>query len=411
MRTLPTSSELLEGFKRAAEAQVRGRLSPTTGAPVRLSWAPTSFFNLIRVGAVRLAQRCLWVIDREFRASFLDTAEDDDLDAWAASEAPGFPRKGASAALVRLTLTRTTTGAGTIYAGDRFSTVATSTSPAVTFRARVDTPVAANALTVDVDAECESEGPSGNVDAGAVVRVLSPLFATFTVANTARSAGGDAREEDDAYRDRLRQRDARYRRGTRQAVELGARSVPGVTQVTYVSPQTDASVAPGTFRLIVGDTRGIGSQPLADAVSTALFEWASEGNVWAVYPAGTVSVLTATPSPVPAGTVALRFDVTRRRTTATFDRATAERDIGLALSSLSKGLDHGQPLHLLQVTAAVMGAHPTLRNVQIVALDSGGAELGTLAADWPGYTDDPTMGIANRWDIPEAIRRYRWLEE
>ena len=84
MRTIPTSAQLLDGFRRAADAAIAGRISPTSGAQVRLSWAPTSFFNVVRVGAVRLAQRCLWVIDDRFRASFLDTAVGDDLDAaWA----------------------------------------------------------------------------------------------------------------------------------------------------------------------------------------------------------------------------------------------------------------------------------------------------------------------------------------
>lgn len=409
MRTLPTSSELLEKFRRAADAAVEGRTRPN-GTAFRFNWLPTSLPNAFRVGAVRLAQRCLWVIDREFRASFLDTAEGDDLDAWAASEAPGFPRKPITASVARVTFTRGAGGAaGTLYAGTRVATVATSTTPAVEFVSLVDVPVAASQTTVAVDVECTQEGPVGNVDAGTITRLLSACFATFTCTNGFKAAGGNPKETDDAYRDRLRQRDARYRRGTPQAVVLGALSVPGVDRVTVRDPQTDGTIAAGTFALVVGDSRGIGSQPLADRVSLALEDWATEGASWSVVAAQTLSVISASaqPSPIPANTAALRFDVTRRRmTSGTFDQAAAERDLRIALRELGEGLAHNAPLHLAQLLSAVIATDPTLyRNVAVKALDAGGAVLATVSADWPA------AGAAFRWEISDATLRFLWSEE
>ena len=413
MRTLPTSSELLERFRRAADAAVEGRTRPN-GTPFRFNWLPTSLPNALRVGAVRLAQRCLWVIDREFRASFLDTAEGDDLDAWAASEAPGFPRKSTTASVVRLTFTRGSGAtSGTLYAGTRVATVATSTTPAVEFVSTADVPVATGQLTVAVDVECTQTGAVGDVDAGTITRLLSATFATFTVTNGFKAAGGNPTETDDAYRDRLRQRDARYRRGTPQAVTLGALSVPGVERVTFQDPQNTAALADvgvgGFFRVIIGDARGIGSQPLADRVSLALADWATEGASWSVVAAQTLSAISASaqPSPIPANTVALRFDVTRRRlASGTFDQAAAERDLRIALRELGESLAHGVPLHLAQLLSAVIATDPaTFRNVSIKALDAGGAVLGTVSADWPAPS------YVFRWEIPDSVIRFQWSEE
>jgi uncharacterized phage protein gp47/JayE len=402
MRTIPTSAQLLDGFRRAADAAIAGRISPTTGAQVRLSWAPTSFFNVVRVGAVRLAQRCLWVVDDRFRASFLDTAEGDDLDAWAASEAPGFPRKAAPPALVRLLLTRTSTGAGTIHAGDRFSTVATSTSPAVTFRALADVPVDADALTIEVDAECETAGTTGNVDADTITRPLSALFATFTVTNPARAAGGDPRELDEPYRDRLRQRDARYRRGTVQAVKLGALSVAGVSRVELREPQWHTDVPDGTIQVIVGDARGIGSQPLADKVAIALEAWAASGITRTVYPSGTRSLLHSSAG-LPSGTTALRLAVTLRR--GRNDTVALDRDVRAALRVLFDALPSAAPLHLSQLYAAVHAVAPgVIRSVRVVALPSGTVRT----ADWSGY---PTLDFSLRWDATDDVWRMQWSEE
>ena len=62
-------------------------------------------------------------------------------------------------------------------------------------------------------------------------------------------------------------------------------------------------IAAGTFALVVGDSRGIGSQPLADRVSLALEDWAAEGASWSVVAAQTLSVLAAAAQPqgAPAG--------------------------------------------------------------------------------------------------------------
>jgi len=401
VQLLPTADALLETYRRAADAQVLGRTNPD-GTPVRLRWRATSMLNVVRVASVRLALRALAVVDDRFRAAFLDTAEGPDLDRWAASEAPGWPRKPLGTATVRLTLTRGGGGSGeTIPAGTRFSTTASPTAPAVTFASLADVTVNAGATTATVDVECEAAGPTGNVAAGAVNRVLTALGSSWTVTNALDAAGGDPEESDTDYRDRLRGRDARYRRGTAQALRLGALSVPGVSRVEVREPQWHPDVADGNVQIIVGDVRGLGTQPMADAVDVALEEFGAAGIVRLVTPAGTRSVLDASAG-LPALTTALRLTVTLRR--GTYDTVALEAELRQNLRALFDGLASAAPLHVSQLTAAAHALGPFVRSCVPAAHPSG----TTITADWPGY---PTVTVAERWEATDATWRIAWAQE
>lgn len=401
MQLLPTADELLEAYRRAADAQVAGRTRPD-GTPLRLRWHPTSLFNVVRVAAVRLAVRALAVVDDRFRATFLDTAEGADLDAWAASEAPDFPRKPEGTATARLTLTRGGGGSSeTIAAGTRFSTVATPTAPAVTFASIEDVSVVAGATTATVDIEAEASGPTGNAAIGTIMRILSTLTSTWTCTNAADAAGGDPVETDEAYRDRLRQRDARYRRGTTPAVRLGALSVPGVSRVEVREPQWHSDVADGHIQVIVGDARGIGTRPMADLVDAALDEWGAAGISRTVYPSGTLSVLDAAAG-LPGATTALTLTVTLRR--GTYNFTALEAELRQNLRALFDGLSSAAPLHLWQITSVARDLDAPVRSCAVAAYPSGTA----VTADWPGY---PTITVAERWEATDATWRIAWAQE
>jgi len=401
VQILPTADALLETYRRAADAQVLGRTNPD-GTPVRLRWRATSLMNVVRVASVRLALRALAVVDDRFRAAFLDTAEGPDLDRWAASEAPGWPRKPLGTATARLTLTRGGGGSGeTIAAGTRFSTTATPTAPAVTFASTADVTVNANATTATIDVECEAAGPAGNVAAGAINRLLTSLGSSWTVTNALDAAGGDPEESDADYRDRLRQRDARYRRGTAQAIRLGALSVPGVSRAEVREPQWHSDVADGHVQVIVGDARGIGTQAMADAVDAALEDFAAAGVVRSVTPASTLSVLDAAAGLL-VGTTALRITVTLRR--GTYDYAALEAELRQNLRAAFDGLASAAPLHVSQITAAGHALGPSVRSCAVALYPS----LVPVTDDWPGY---PTLSVAQRWEATDAVWRVAWAQE
>lgn len=396
MRPIPTSSELLERFRAAADAKWRERMGPD--APP-LSWAPTSLFNIIRVANVRLAERVLYLVNDRFQASFLETAKGADLDAWAASEAPGFPRQPVTAATARLTLTRVDTSlAGTIPAGSRFGTTPTASTPQVTFRSTADVPVAAGLASVAVDVECEATGEGGNVLAGAINRPLSTLFATFgTVTNTTAAGGGPA-ETDEQFRARLRQRDARFRRGTIQALTVGALGVPGVRRVTVFDPMNDSTIPDGNVVVIVGDANGVGSEPMAEAVRRELVNWTAAGVVVAVDRASPQSILSA--SELPPGTTQIRIEITHAKD-PTFDRVAIERAARPALAALFAGLQYNQPLYVDQWKTAIMDVDRRIRRVRFFALPTGAGFSDIVA---PG-------GRPARWAADDAVWLFQgWVE-
>lgn len=397
---LPTADELMETFRVAAEAAVAGRTRPD-GSPVRLNWGRNSLLNGVRVAAVRLGLRALAIVDDRFRASYVDTAEGADLDAWAASEATDFPRKPEAAALVRLTLTRAPGGAAeTIPAGSRFSTVATPTSPAVSFASLADVAVDDLATTATVDVEAEATGPTGNVDAATITRSLSPLASTWTVTNAGPSAGGDPVESDDDFRGRLRGRSARYRRGSTDAVKLGALSVPGVSRVALREPQWHDDVEDGHIQLVIGDARGIGSAPLAARVRAAMVEWVGSGIQWSVTAATARSVIDPLGGLLLSDT-AVTITVTRRRG-GTYDDRAMESELRARLRAIFNDLSTAAPLHLSQITSAA--AAPGVVNCTLDAYPSG----VQIVNDWPGA---PDISTTEKWEANDAAWRVVWAEE
>lgn len=395
MRPIPTSAELLERFRVAADSAIRTRLGP--GA--RLSWAPTSLLNVFRVASVRLGERVLFLVQDRFQASFLETARGADLDAWAASEAPGFPRQPVTSSTARLTLTRASTIlAGVIPAGSRFGTTPTPSTPQVSFRSIADVPVAAGVASVAVDVECEATGESGNVLATTINRSLGALFDTFgTVTNAAAAAGGGPAETDEQFRARLRQRDARYRRGTTQAVMLGALGVPGVRRVTIFDPM-NSDVADGNVVVVVGDANGVGSDPMADAVRAELVNWVAAGVSAAVEPASRRNILAA--PELPPGTTQVRVEITYRKD-PTFDRVAVESAARKALAALFAGLQSSQPLYTDQWKTAVMDVDRRIRRVRFFALPSGA-----------GFSDLVGPSARNeRWAADDAVWLFQgWTE-
>lgn len=396
MKPIPSSAELLQRFRDTVDAAMRPSLAPGQSLP----WSKAfSRWNLIRTGCVRLAERVLYLVEDRFRAGFLDTAEEEDLDRWQRSEAPGFPRKPASAATARLTLTRgATTSSGTIAAGSRFSTVASARVPAVTFVSIADAPVSNGVSTVNIDVVCEVTGESGNVDVGTITRVVTALFDTFTASNASRAAGGGPAESDEAFRDRLRQRDARYRRGTEQALTLGALAVPGVSRVSIADAMTDAGLAPGEVEMVVADASGLGSQRMADLVAVSLLTWRAAGVRVAVHPATTASILTAPELSI--GITRVRFTV-YYTSSSSFDRVATEQRARSGIARMFAAQRANTALFVDQLRRPVLDAETRIRSVEVEMLHPPGSYLPMVDLAAPS-----TRG--QRWDGPDALFRFEF---
>lgn len=144
--------------------------------------------------------------------------------------------------------------------------------------------------TITVNVECLTEGPDGDVAAGAITRVKSGLPATEIVTNAAKLAGGNFEESDEALLARWKSRDLASQKGTPAALAFGALRVAGVAVVAVVVS------ASGLSTVYVADSSGNSNPTMVAAVRAELETggdlakgWASAGSAWVVVGASPVA--------------------------------------------------------------------------------------------------------------------------
>lgn len=259
------------------------------------------------------------------RAHTLD-AEGDDLDREILDRHPELPRKGASAAVVGLELSRkaATAGAGSVPAGTRVQSLAS-----IDYVTTTSASFGASQLTgVTCDARAVQAGFEYQVGANQIRRFASPgqLFdPTIEVSNAEAAAGGAPREEDADYANRERS----YARiaGTLDAIEAGALTVPGVASALAAEVLTGGAPA-RLVTLVVADSAGVCNRVLAAQVVAKLRAFRGGG-------VGVV-VLSSVPQMVQAQ-LALQF-------AAEVDSATLASTIRQAVVDYVNGLGAGQTL-------------------------------------------------------------------
>lgn len=188
--------------------------------------------------------------------------------------------KTENAASASLSFSRPTAaaGAGFLPAGFVVATGISSEGKRSEFATLADVFFGASDLgPVTVLATARAAGSDGNVDAGKITQLVSGAFDTsITVTNPARAGGGADAETDDEYRARARAYPRTLQRGTKAAVELGARGVPGVRNVSVTVDEI------GIMTVYVADASGGSTQTLIDAVREELDLWVAAGAVYSV---------------------------------------------------------------------------------------------------------------------------------
>lgn len=148
----------------------------------------------------------------------------------------GVVRLAATPAKCKLRFTLVSGHAAVIIpAGTRVS----STDGIAVFVTEYDQPVAVGVNTVDVDAECLTEGSIGNgYLAGTITTILDPQAYIASVTNTGLTAGGDEAEGDDGLRERIQLAPASFSNaGSRGAYLFHAKSAhPSIIDVAVTSP-------------------------------------------------------------------------------------------------------------------------------------------------------------------------------
>lgn len=210
--------------------------------------------NVLLAAAAAIGDEVMRQVARLLAASFLDSANDSDLDRLV-FDRYGLVRKPAavSQGTVAFSATAPSPTTFTIPAGTKLSTangVQFLTSEAVSFPIGSTGPIL-------VAARSTLAGGDQNVKAGTITSLISPITSQpsdLVVTNPLATTGGDNVEQDDSLRDRARRFFSTVRRGTLGALEAAALGVSGVRKAAAFEV-LDALGRPARYvRMVVSDS-------------------------------------------------------------------------------------------------------------------------------------------------------------
>ena len=209
---------------------------------------------------------------------FLDGATDDDLDRLA-YDRYGLTRKGASAALGGITISRASAalGAGVVPIGTKLTTL--GGAEYITLSTGVFGAFDLTATTI-VNVRAVQAGKVTQVLANTITKFATPasLFdPTLSVNNRASTAGGEDAEDDSTFRSRIRDFWTTARRGTLIAIQFGALTVPGVVSAQAIEALNGNGLPARVVNLYIADSSGVASTQLAQLVASALDDYRAAG--------------------------------------------------------------------------------------------------------------------------------------
>lgn len=376
---LPTTSELTA----IAQQAIRSKLDPAGTGAVDLN--PGSGNDLFISAAVALETRNAAHIADRAAARSPRTARGEDLDILG-SDIYNTQRKPANAATGTLYLQRPSGTVTVIPAGSRFSAPAAGSTPSVTFSVDEDVPAANAQLTVSVPVTCTLAGKAGNVPLSTVTSVVDPLPDTTWALYVPVSpppdiiAGGDDGEigDDDAFSARLVKSsfNAAANPGTRDGILAKLLEIPGVFDVTLVSP------GDGTIVAFVGDVNYLLSAALLAQVLAVLETIRAFGNPDLVRPYTVVPV---------SITGAIYMNRPVRNYDESAIRAQAVQNV---ITYFNTGRESPDSYFLPAISSSIETAHP---EVQTVALTAPVASIPPMPAS--GYSAPATI---NRYTTSSA---------
>jgi uncharacterized phage protein gp47/JayE len=261
--------ELFEvGLSEIIDLDVDGQIDEST---LR---ADGSSYNLVlRAGAAMGAEIYWQAVDR-FAGTFMDTSRFEALSRWVADRY-AIERFGATAAVVSLTFSRTTTTAEvTINAG----TVVTDQAGTIQFLTDIDLVLPIGVASGSVDATSSASGKDQQAAAGTLTVISgSKPQSDLTVTNAQAAAGGNDSETDAEFRSRARGIFVNARRGTLSAIEQGAFSVPQVRNAAVYEFRQPDGCQTGIVGVVISDSTGNCNDTVVELVEQELENWRGAG--------------------------------------------------------------------------------------------------------------------------------------
>jgi len=213
---------------------------------------------------------------QNINALLLDGAYDEDLDRYGIDRYQ-LPRKGAAAAVATVRIYRVSTagGDGTIPTNTPLTTL-----NGIEYITTSAASLGALDLTTTAQVRAVQAGKVSQVGANYIRAFGTPglLFdQTLQVNNDEPAAGGEDAEDDDDYRERIRDFWRTAQRGTLAAIEFGARVVPGVVSAMASEALTSDPRPARVVNLYIADSSGVASAALGATVQATLNEFRAAG--------------------------------------------------------------------------------------------------------------------------------------
>jgi uncharacterized phage protein gp47/JayE len=204
----------------------------------------------------------------------MDTSRFEALSRWVADRY-AIERFGATAAVVSLTFSRTTTTAEvTINAG----TVVTDQAGTIQFLTDIDLVLPIGVASGSVDATSSASGKDQQAAAGTLTVISgSKPQSDLTVTNVQAAAGGNDSETDAEFRSRARGIFVNARRGTLSAIEQGAFNVPQVRNAAVYEFRQPDGCQTGIVGVVISDSTGNCNDTVVELVEQELENWRGAG--------------------------------------------------------------------------------------------------------------------------------------
>jgi hypothetical protein len=316
----------------------------------------------------------------------VDTFTADFMPTIGTSNGVASPRLGSQFATGQVTFSRFTAGPNTAFipvgatmttndgTNTQFAVIANTTFATYSSVLNGYT-LAANVASIIVPVEAVVAGAAGNVVAGAISVMTSPITGIDTVTNVAAFTNGADQESDNALKSRF----AAYILGLSRGDQFGLNASILGTEVTVQYTLTegynyDGSFHPGFFFIVADD--GSGTPPLAflATITTAMTAVRPLGIQGAVFPP---VVITAN--------VSMQI---KTATGFTHNVVVAQVAAILALNINSLGLGNPLPFSILSSWAYSI---PGVTSVSAVLLNGGSGDAASVSATKP--TQDGTFQI------------------
>jgi uncharacterized phage protein gp47/JayE len=308
-----------------------------------------------------------WLIGLTLQMTRAATCTDSDLDSWMADFS--FIRRPASSATGTVTLSRNSAAVGSaVPAGAVVKTSDGSVSFTITSDVANSAWSATSSayvmpiglLSIDLPIAASNPGASGNVVAGSITLLASPISGVDSATNAFATGGGADAETDDAFRARFSAFLAALSRATRDAISYAiSGAAPDIKYLILENTDGAGGFRPGNIVAIVDNGTGTIGSDLFSSLTTAIGAVRGVGTTFSILPAGIVQVTVSMTLALPSGV----------------STSSVQGSINSAITGYFGMLEVGAQVSVTKVSQAAYSADARILNISGITLNGSSVDL------------------------------------